>query len=71
MKNTRMKFFCDHARAMMACYVDMPPEQQMLARLFAAKKLESLRLIQAAATAPGGEMAAELLTKLQQLDSGS
>lgn len=66
MKNTKMKYFCDHARAMLACYAELPPEQQRLARLFISKKLESLHLIQTAATTPGGEPASELLQRMKQ-----
>lgn len=64
----KMRFFCDHARAMLACYVDMTPEQQTLARLYSAKKLASIDLIHTAAETPGGELAGELLTKLKQLN---
>lgn len=61
----KMRFFCDHARAMLACYVDMTPEQQTLARLYSAKKLASVDLIRTAAETPGGEQAAQLLQKMQ------
>lgn len=66
MKNEKMKCFCDHARAMLACYVELPPEQQRLAQLFVTKKLESLHLIQNAAASPGGDQASELLQKMKQ-----
>ena len=64
----KMRFFCDHARAMLACYVDMTPDQQTLARLYTTKKLAALGLMRTAADAPGGEQAGELLTKLKQLN---
>lgn len=64
----KMQSFCTHIRAALVCYVDMPPEQQHLARLFASKKMESLNLIQTAAGGPGGELAGELLQKMQRLD---
>lgn len=64
----KMQSFCTHIRAALVCYVDMPPEQQQLARLFASKKLESLHLIRTAANCPGGELAGELLQKMQRLD---
>ena len=64
----KMQSFCTHIRAALVCYVKMPPEQQQLARLFASKKLESLHLIQTAAGGPGGELAGELLQKMQRLD---
>ena len=64
----KMQSFCTHIRAALACYEDMPPEQQQLARLFASKKLESLNLIQTAAGGPGGELAGELLQKMQRLE---
>lgn len=62
----KMRFFCDHARAMLACYVDMTPEQQTLARLYTTKKLATLGLMRTAADTPGGEQAAQLLQKMQQ-----
>lgn len=69
MKTEKMKCFCDNVRAMLACYVKLPPEQQRLAQLFVTKKLESLHLIQnAAANCPGGELAGELLQKMQRLE---
>lgn len=64
----KMKCFCEHARAMLACYVDMTPDQQTLARLYAAKKLASLDLIQTTAHSPGGKPAGQLLRKMQQAD---
>lgn len=64
----KMKCFGEHARAMLACYVDMTPDQQTLARLYAARKLASLDLIQAAAHSPGGKLAGQLLRKMQQAD---
>lgn len=66
----RMKCFCEHARAMLTCYVDLTPEQQTLARLYAARKLASLDLIQTAAHSPGGKLAGQLLRKMQQVNEG-
>ena len=63
----KMKCFCEHARAMLVCYVDMMPEQQTLARLYAARKLASLDRIQTAAHSPGGKLAGQLLRKMQQV----
>lgn len=49
-----------------ACYEDMPPEGQARARLFVIRKAGNIRRLKAAADAPGGELATELLQKLQQ-----
>lgn len=62
----KMRLFCDHTRAMLACYVDMTPEQQILARLYTTKKLAALDLMRTATDTPGGEQAAQLLQKMQQ-----
>ena len=34
----KMKLFCTHIRAALACYEDMPPEGQARARLFVIRK---------------------------------
>lgn len=62
----KMQLFCNHIRAALACYEDMPPEGQARARFYVARKAQSLRSIRAATSAPGGELAGELLQKLQQ-----
>lgn len=62
----KMQLFCAHIRAALACYEDMPPEGQALARLFVIRKAGAVRQLKAAADAPGGELAGELLQKMQQ-----
>lgn len=62
----KMKLFCTHIRAALACYEDMPPEGQARARLFVIRKSGAIRQLKAAADAPGGELAGELLQKMQQ-----
>lgn len=62
----KLKLFCTHIRAALACYEDMSPEGQALARLFVIRKAGAVRKLKAAADAPGGELAADLLQKLQQ-----
>lgn len=62
----KMQLFCTHIRAALACYEDMPPEGQARARLFVTRKAGDIRQLKAAADAPGGELAADLLQKLQQ-----
>ena len=59
MTNNKTACFCNHIRAALACYVDMTPEQQALAAMYAA------------AASPGGECAVQLLQKMQQLDNGN
>lgn len=66
----KMKLFCTHIRAALACYEDMPPEGQARARLFVTRKAGDIRQLKAAADALGGELAAELLQKLQQPCNG-
>lgn len=63
----KMQLFCTHIRAALACYEDMPPERQARARLFVIRKAGDIRQLKAAADAPGGELAAELLQKMQRL----
>lgn len=58
--------FCNHARCALDCYETLPPEGQARARFYAARKAQSLRIIRAAASAPGGELAGQLLQKMQQ-----
>lgn len=65
----KMQCFCAHIRAALACYEDMPPEGQARARLYVARKQDSIRRLLDAADAPGGELAGELLQKMQQLNS--
>lgn len=62
----KMQLFCTHIRAALACYEDMPPEGQARARLFVIRKAGDIRQLKAAADAPGGELAGQLLQKLQQ-----
>lgn len=64
----KMQSFCTHIRAALACYEDLPPEGQARARLYVTRKAEAVRWLKSSATAPGGELAAELLHNLQQLD---
>lgn len=66
----KMQLFCRHIRAALACYVDMTPEQQALAAMYANRKVTGLHTLRAAALSPGGECAAQLLQKMQQLDTG-
>ena len=67
----KMKHFSTYIRAALACYVDMTPEQQALAAMYANRKITSLHTLRAAAVSPGGECAAQLLQKMQQLDTGN
>lgn len=62
----KMQLFCAHIRAALACYEDMPLEGQARARLFVTRKAMDIRQLKAAADAPGGELAADLLRFLQQ-----
>lgn len=64
----KMQSFCTHIRAALACYEDLPPEGQARARLYVTRKSEVVRWLKSSATSPGGELAAELLQKMQQLD---
>ena len=65
MKN--LSYFRTHARALMACYLDMTPEQQRLARAYIQDKaLPEVQALRSAASEPGGALAAELLQNLQQ-----
>lgn len=67
----KMSHFCTHIRAALACYVDMTPEQQARATMYAAQKINSLHALHTASRAPGGAEtgAGELLQKMQQLDA--
>lgn len=67
----KMSHFCTHIRAALACYVDMTPEQQALATMYAARKINTLHALHMTAITPGGAEtgAEELLQKLQQFDS--
>lgn len=62
----KMQLLCTHIRAALACYEDMPPEGKDWACLYVTRKAKSIQALHAAADAPGGELAAELLQKLQQ-----
>lgn len=42
----KMKLFCTHIRAALACYEDMSPEGQARARLFVIRKSGDLRQLQ-------------------------
>lgn len=63
----KMQLFCRHIRAALACYEDMPPEGQARARLYVTRKAGSIRNLKDASDAPGGELATQLLQKMQQL----
>ena len=69
MTNKKTACFCAHIRAAPACYVDMTPEQQAIAAMYASRKINDLHALRAAAASPGGECAAQLLQKMQQLDT--
>lgn len=62
----KMQSFCTHIRAALACYEDLPPEGQDRARLYVTRKAKSVQALHAAASSPGGELAGQLLQKLQQ-----
>ena len=62
----KMQLFCAHIRAALACYEDMSLDGQARARLFVTRKAGDIRQLKAAADAPGGELAADLLRFLQQ-----
>lgn len=65
MKN--LSHFRTHARALLACYLDMTPEQQRLARAYIQDKaLPEVQALRNAAGTPGGALAADLLQNLQQ-----
>lgn len=70
MDKDKMQLFCRHIRAALACYVDMTPEQQARAAMYASRKITGLYALRAAAASPGGECAAQLLQKLQRPDTG-
>lgn len=54
------------ARALLACYLDMTPEQQRLARAYIQDKaLPEVQALRNAAGTPGGALAADLLQNLQ------
>lgn len=62
----KMTHFCNHIRAAMACYVDMTPEQQVRARFYASRKMDTITSLKDVSMLPGGELAADLLQKMQQ-----
>lgn len=52
---------------LLACYLDMTPEQQRLARAYIQDKaLPEVQALRNAAGTPGGALAADLLQNLQQ-----
>ena len=55
MTNKKTACFCAHIRAALACYVDMTPEQQALAAMYANRKITGLHTLRAAAVSPGGK----------------
>lgn len=58
----KLSHFCTHARALLACYLDMTPEQQRLARAYIQDKaLPEVQALRNAAGTPGGALAADLL----------
>lgn len=61
----KMQSFCTHIRSALACYEDLPPEGQARARLYVTRKVKSVQALYAAASAPGGELAGQLLQNLQ------
>lgn len=67
----KMNHFCNHIRAALACYVDMSPEQQARAMMYAAHKINSLHALHTASGTPGGISvgAGELLQKTQQFNA--
>lgn len=71
MTNNKTACFCSHIRAALSCYVDMTPEQQALAAMYANRKITDLHTLRAAAVSPGGECAAQLLQKMQRLDTSN
>ena len=58
MTNKKTACFCNHIRAALACYVDMTPEQQALAAMYANRKVTGLHNLRAAAVSPGGRVTA-------------
>ena len=71
MTNNKTACFCNHIRAALACYVDMTPEQQALAAMYANRKITDLHTLRTVAVSPGGESAAQLLQKMQRLGTGN
>ncbi len=65
----KMKHFSTYIRAALACYVSMTPDQQALATMYAARKINDLHALHATASTPGEQVASKLLQKLQQFDS--
>lgn len=63
-----LKHFCKHICVALARYEEMTQEEQARARLYVTRKAGSIRNLKAASDAPGGELAGELLQKMQQLD---
>lgn len=58
--------FCNHARCALDCYESLSPEGQARARIYVTRKTKSIQALHAAASAPGGALAADLLQNLQQ-----
>ena len=65
----KMKHFSTYIRAALACYVSMTPDQKALAMMYAARKINDLHALHAAASTPGEQVASKLLQKLQQFDA--
>lgn len=62
----KLSHFRTHVRALLACYLDMTPEQQRLARAYIQDKaLPEVQALRNAAGTPGGTLAADLLQNLQ------
>jgi hypothetical protein len=63
----KLSHFRTHARSLLACYLDMTPEQQRLARAYIQDRaLPEVQALRNAAGEPGGAVAADLLQNLQQ-----
>ena len=66
MKN--LSHFRTHARALLACYLDMTPEQQRLARAYIQDKaLPEVQALRNAAGTPGGALAVAKFAAALQL----
>lgn len=63
----KLSHFRTHARSLLACYLDMTPEQQRLARAYIQDRaLPEVQALRNASGEPGGALAADLLQNLQQ-----
>lgn len=62
MSYEKLSHFRTHARSLLACYLDMTPEQQRLARAYIQDRaLPEVQALRNAAGEPGGAVAADLL----------